>query len=124
MVSTSLGVELEMAVADRKAVLALNVILAASPAFIALFANSPFENGEYSGYRENRLTLWPRMFRHARFAADDRLHRLPGRAFADLRDYFEWMFGEGSTMQLASIHLSAACVEDRAQRRGSGADRV
>lgn len=83
------------------AVLALNIVLAASPAFIALFANSPFENGQYAGYRENRLTLWPRMFRHARFAADDRLHRAPSRAFADLRDYFEWMFGEGSAMHLA-----------------------
>lgn len=90
-------------VSAHDAILALNIVLAASPACIALFANSPFENGEYSGYRENRLTLWPRMFRHARFAADDRLHRLPGRAFADLRDYLEWMFGEGTSMQLASI---------------------
>jgi len=31
------------------AVLALNIVLAASPAFIALFANSPFENGQYAG---------------------------------------------------------------------------
>lgn len=82
-----------------KAVQALNVILAASPAFIALFANSPFENGQITAYKENRLTLWPRMFSTARFAADDRLHRLPTRPFAHLRDYFEWMFGRDSRMQ-------------------------
>lgn len=87
-------------VAVRDAVAALNVVLAASPALIALFANSPFENGACTGYRENRLTLWPRMFGRARFAADDRLHRPPPRAFADLRDYFTWMFGPGSSMQL------------------------
>ncbi|HRY15517.1 MAG: hypothetical protein KDJ31_08620 [Candidatus Competibacteraceae bacterium] len=87
-------------VAVSDAIVALNVMLTAGPALIALFANSPFENGEYSGYRENRLTLWPRMFGHARFAADDRLHRLPSRAFIDLRDYFVWMFGEGSVMQM------------------------
>lgn len=88
----------------RHAVLALNAVLAASPAFIALFANSPFENGRVTGLRESRLTIWPRMFAHARFAADDRLHRLPARPFADLRDYFEWMFGAGTRMQLVPCH--------------------
>lgn len=82
-----------------KAVQALNLILAASPAFIALFANSPFENGQITAYKENRLTLWPRMFGSGHFGADDRLHRLPRRPFAHLRDYFEWMFGADSRMQ-------------------------
>lgn len=91
-------------VAMRDAVVALNVVLAASPALIALFANSPFENGEDTGYRENRLNLWPRMFHHARFAADDRLHRPPARAFVDLRDYFAWMFDAGSVMHLIPRH--------------------
>lgn len=89
------------------AVFALNAVLAASPAFIALFANSPFENGEVTGLCESRLRIWPRMFRQARFAGDDRLHRAPSRPFADLRDYFDWMFGEGTAMQLVP------CLRDR-----------
>ncbi|WP_142848223.1 glutamate-cysteine ligase family protein [Telmatospirillum sp. J64-1] len=84
----------------RDAVAALNVILAASPAFIALFANSPFENGRETGYKETRLTIWPRMFAKSRFPADDQLHRLPSRPFADLRDYFAWMFGPHTHMQI------------------------
>lgn len=82
-----------------KAVQALNLILATSPAFIALFANSPFENSQITAHKENRLTLWPRMFSTAHFWADDQLHRLPGRPFAHLRDYFEWMFGSDRRMQ-------------------------
>ncbi|THF57250.1 glutamate-cysteine ligase family protein [Pseudothauera rhizosphaerae] len=89
------------------AVFALNAVLAASPAFIALFGNSPFENGRVTGLRESRLTIWPRMFRQARFAADDRLHRVPARPFTDLRDYFEWMFGEGTRMQLVPCRMDS-----------------
>lgn len=86
-----------------KAVQALNLILATSPAFIALFANSPFENGEITAYKENRLTLWPRMFCSSYFAADVRLHRFPSRPFIHLRDYFEWMFGFDSRMQPVTV---------------------
>ncbi|CFP55462.1 Glutamate-cysteine ligase family 2(GCS2) [Bordetella pertussis] len=71
----------------------LNVVLALAPAQIAMFANSPLEAGRVTGLKENRLTLWPRMFRGARYLGDDLLHRLPARPFRDLGDYFRWMFG-------------------------------
>ena len=99
-------------VAVCDAVMALNTVLAASPAFIALFANSPFENGEYTGYRENRLTIWPRMFRNAYCVADDRLHRLPPQPFANLRGYFEWMFGADTAMQRIPSSLGNSKYKD------------
>jgi hypothetical protein len=71
---------------------AVNVMLALAPAFIALFANSPLQDGRITGLKENRLMLWDRMFRHGRFAADHRLQQLPERPFEDLGDYFRWMF--------------------------------
>lgn len=90
-----------------QAVQALNVILACSPAVIALFANSPFENSQITAHKENRLTLWPRMFSTSRFSADDRLHRLPSRPFTHLRDYFEWMFGNDTRMQPVPSNTSS-----------------
>lgn len=86
---------------------ALNVVLALAPASVAIFANSPLENGRETGFKENRLTVWDRMFRHSRFAGDHYLQRLPERPFADLGDYFRWMFGP----QTASRCLPVA-VED------------
>jgi hypothetical protein len=80
------------AVPIEEAARALNVLLALAPAFIALFANSPLQDGRVTGLKENRLMLWDRMFRHARFAGDHRLQQLPERPFADLGDYFRWMF--------------------------------
>ncbi|ANN67285.1 glutamate-cysteine ligase family protein [Bordetella bronchialis] len=71
---------------------ALNAVLALAPASIALFANSPLQDGRATGLKENRLMLWDRMFRHARFAADHRLQQLPERPFQDLGDYFRWMY--------------------------------
>ena len=75
---------------------ALNVVLALAPASIAIFANSPLENGRVTGLKENRLTVWDRMFRHSRFAGDHYLQRLPERPFVDLGDYFRWMFAPGT----------------------------
>ncbi len=75
---------------------ALNVIVALAPAFIALFANSPLECGRETGRKDNRMTMWDRMFRHARYAGDHRLQQMPERPFEDLGDYFRWMF-EGDT---------------------------
>ncbi|SEJ51557.1 glutamate-cysteine ligase family protein [Achromobacter sp. NFACC18-2] len=77
----------------RQAARALNVVLALAPASVAIFANSPLENGRETGFKENRLTVWDRMFRHSRYAGDHYLQRLPERPFADLGDYFRWMFG-------------------------------
>lgn len=88
------------------AVRALNLILAAAPAFIALTANSPLEAGRLTGIKETRLTMWPRMFANARCAADLTLQRLPDRPFRDLRDYFSWMFGHDTCMQAVPVDVS------------------
>ncbi|WP_454688420.1 glutamate-cysteine ligase family protein [Achromobacter aloeverae] len=90
----------------RDAARAVNVVMALAPAFIALFANSPLECGRPTGRKDNRATLWERMFRHARYASDLRLHRMPDRPFEDLGDYFRWMF-EGDTHS-CSLPLAAA----------------
>jgi hypothetical protein len=89
-----------------RAVDALNVSLALAPAFIALYANSPFEGGRLTGLKENRLTIWPRMFATAFFSGDRKLQQFPDRPFADLRDYFNWMFGQGTVMQTVPLSLS------------------
>lgn len=89
-------------VSPHEAVLCLNVLLAASPCFIALYANSPFENARPTGYRENRLTIWPRMFATSRFTCDRKLHRMPPRPFWGWGDYFNWMFGPGTCMQFVA----------------------
>lgn len=94
------GLEVEHAVE------ALNLILLAAPAFIALHANSPFESGRAMGVKENRLLMWRRMFARAHFAADRRLCELPTGPFADLGEYFRWMFGTDTAMH--AIHLEGA----------------
>ena len=85
-------------IAPTEAIDALNCLLLAAPAFIALHANSPFENGHPTGYKENRLRLWPRMFATACMPADLRLSELPPAAFTDLGDYFRWMFAPDTRM--------------------------
>ena len=77
---------------------ALNVVLALAPASIALFANSPLEGGRVTGLKENRLSIWPRMFASSRFACDERLSHLPEQPFAGLGDYFLRAYGEGTVM--------------------------
>ncbi|MDP2630395.1 MAG: glutamate-cysteine ligase family protein [Candidatus Uhrbacteria bacterium] len=80
------------------AVDALNVILAVSPALIALYANSPFEQGRVTGYQESRLTMWDKVFGPSSSRGDFKLCQAPERPFINLRDYFEWMFGSGTNM--------------------------
>lgn len=87
-------------VSVARAVPSLNAMLAAAPALIALFANSPFENGQVTGLQENRLTIWPRMFKHACCPADRWLSCARERPFVDMRDYFDWMFGDHTCMQI------------------------
>lgn len=85
-------------VTPYEAVLGVNVLLAASPCFIALYANSPFEDGKPAKYLENRLTIWPRMFAPSRFECDRKLHQTPQRPFLGWADYFQWMYGPGTSM--------------------------
>src|SRR5690606_2737749 len=75
---------------------ALNVMLGLAAAHIALFANSPLESGRETGLKENRLTVWPRVFEGARFPGDAMLAHCPPRPFVDLGDYFRWMFRPGT----------------------------
>lgn len=80
------------------AVDALNLLLAAAPAFIAIFANSPFENGRASGLAETRMTLWPRMLACSRYPADRARTGEPPRWFDSIGDYFAWTFAPGTVM--------------------------
>ena len=86
---------------------ALNAVLALGPASIALFANSPLESGQATGLKENRLTLWERVFRPGRFAGDYALQQLPGQPFDDLGHYFRWMFGPGTASRALPMKLGA-----------------
>jgi len=84
-----------------QAVPALNCLLALAPAFIALYANSPFEAGRITRHMENRLTIWPRQLDCSRMPGDRKLHRIPPRPFRNLADYLTWMFGPGTQMWFA-----------------------
>ncbi|WP_187301347.1 glutamate-cysteine ligase family protein [Aureimonas sp. AU20] len=81
------------------AVEALNLALLAAPAMIALFANSPFEAGEPTGCKENRLRIWTRMFAAPTFPGDRATHRPPVQPFEDLAHYLRWMFEGNRAMQ-------------------------
>lgn len=82
----------------EKAVAELNMLLAAAPAFIALFANSPFENGRPSGFMETRMTLWPRMVATSNVTADHARVGVPSGWFMSLGEYFSWTFAPGTVM--------------------------
>lgn len=85
-------------VSPHEAVDALNTMLGLAPAFIGLFAGSPFEAGVYTGRLENRLTIWERMFARARHRGDRKLCVCDG-PFDDLAAYFRAMYGPGTAMQ-------------------------
>lgn len=84
------------AVPVGRATQALNVVIGLAAANIAIFANSPLEAGQITGLKENRMTLWPRVFGPARFPGDLELQRFPRQPFRDLAHYFHWMFGTGT----------------------------
>lgn len=88
------GANVQVAAAD--ATRALNVMIGLAAAHVALFANSPLEDGRETGLKESRLTLWPRVFRGSRYAGDAMLAGCPPRPFTDLGDYFRWMFRPGT----------------------------
>lgn len=87
-----------------KAIAELNTLIGLSAAFIALYANSPFEGGRLTGLQENRQMLWLRMFASSRFTGDVKLAIMPDAPFKDLRHYLTWMFGPGTHM-----HVVPAC---------------
>ncbi|HVV67079.1 MAG TPA: glutamate-cysteine ligase family protein [Candidatus Saccharimonadales bacterium] len=90
--SPSVGVPAEQAVE------ALNITLGLGAALVALYANSPFEEGNLAGAKESRLHIWDKVFKNPTFSGDHRLHQMPGRPFENMRDYFQWMFGPDTAM--------------------------
>ena len=88
--SPSTGVDPEEA-AD-----AVSVIIGAGAAFIALFANSPYEEGKRSKFKESRTQMWPRMMRHAKVSGDRTRAMFPPTRFRTMAEYFSWMFGRGT----------------------------
>lgn len=90
--SPSIGVSAENAVE------ALNISMAISAAAIALFANSPFEQGRLSTHQESRLKLWDEIFKKSPWSGDQRTTQMPDRPFHSLKDYFTWMFDDDTSM--------------------------
>lgn len=82
-----------------QAIAALNLLLTATPAFIAIFANSPFESARATGQMETRMTLWPRMVASSRASADRARCGLPPRLFRGFADYWNWTFAPGTVIQ-------------------------
>ena len=104
--SPSTGMPVELAIAG------LNCLLGLAPAFIALYANSPFEAGRVTGLKENRLSIWPRQMDCSLMPGDHKLHMPPDRPFRNLADYLFWMFGPGTNMWFASIGNEGKNPED------------
>jgi len=77
---------------------AVNSMFLTSFATIALTANSPFEAGQITGNKANRLTLWNRMFANSTAEGDRKTSQFPQKPFTDIADYWNWMHGEGTTM--------------------------
>lgn len=81
-----------------KAADAASIIIGAGAAFIGLFANSPYEEGKRSGYKESRLTMWERMMKYAKVEGDRITAMFPPERFRTLAQYFNWMFGEKTSI--------------------------
>lgn len=73
---------------------AVSVVIGAGAAFIGLFANSPFEEGQRSNYKEARLKMWERMMRFSKVEGDRLTIQFPPYRFRTMADYFNWMFGD------------------------------
>jgi hypothetical protein len=85
----------------EKSIAGLNCLLALAPAFIALYANSPFEEGKITRFKENRLNIWARQMNCSKMAGDHKLHSPPREPFRNFAHYLTWMFGPGTQMWFA-----------------------
>ncbi len=79
-------------IAPQKAISALNLILKLSPVFIALYANSPYEEGYDTGNAENRLTIWAREFATSVFSQDMLTTYAPEGFFQSYYHYISWLY--------------------------------
>lgn len=77
---------------------AVSTIIGAGAAFIGIFANSPFEEGKLSPYKETRSTMWKRMMGNSLSKGDWTTAQFPKNRFRTLAQYFTWMFGENTHM--------------------------
>lgn len=102
----------------ENAVGSFNVMLGVSGAIIGLFANSPYDEGKRSPYKESRIPMWDRMFDHSKHKGDLYVARFPEFRFRTLADYFQWMFGEKTSM-----HFVLADNKGKSDYKGIG-DRV
>lgn len=95
---------------------AVSAIIGAGAAFVALFANGPFEEGKISSYKDARLNMWDRMMKGAKVAGDRITTKFPPKKFRTLADYFTWMFS-GKT----GIHfVLAENTEGKTDYKGIG----
>lgn len=92
-INAKASIQSSFGVDAARAVDALNVMIGFAPAFIAIYANSPFEEGKLTGNVENRLTLWNRMFENCIYPTD-RDNGTRTSYFHSLREYFDWLYGE------------------------------
>ncbi|MCA1743225.1 MAG: hypothetical protein LC631_04655 [Desulfovibrionales bacterium] len=86
----------------ENAILGFNCLIGLAPAFIALYANSPFEEGRVTGFKENRLSIWARQMNCSRMPGDNKLHQAPAKPLRNLADYLKWMLGPGTSMWFVS----------------------
>jgi hypothetical protein len=95
--SPSVGVSAE------RAVDALNITLGLGAGLVAMYANSPFDQGELAGVKESRLHIWDDVFKNSTYTGDRRLHRMPDVPFANFREYFQWMFASDTAMYFVVV---------------------
>ncbi len=79
-------------IAPKDAILALNTVLKLSPIFFALYANSPFEEGKYTGFAENRAHMWKNEFQETIFKVDRLSLSLPPTFFSSWHHYIKWIY--------------------------------
>lgn len=97
-----------------KAADACTVVIAAGAAFIGLYGNSPYEEGNRSSYKEARLTMWERMMRYAKIEGDRTTARFPQEPFQTLAQYFNWMFGNDTAIHF----IIASEIETQDEEKG------
>jgi len=85
-------------ISPEEAADAVSVIIGAGAAFIGLFANSPFEEGKRSSFKEARLTMWKRMMKYSKIEGDRKTSQFPEQRFTTLAQYFNWMFGDDTAI--------------------------
>lgn len=95
---------------------AVSAILGAGAAIIALFGNSPYEEGKLSNHKESRLKIWDRMMKNSKVEGDRITANFPAQRFKTMAQYFSWMFGNKT-----GIHFILESIQgDRADSKSVG----